>query len=170
MDKQSLKTINIQGKEYVMVHERIMYFRETFPEYRLLSTIKKMDDEMVLFEAEIINPEGAIVANGHAFERAGSTFINKTSHIENAETSAWGRALASFGIGIEEGMASAEEVTNAQAQQKDKPWLGEKQLNKIIERYNTGEKDIIDKALDMYKMKKTYKEQLEALLKPDMPF
>ena len=37
-------------------------------------------------------------------------FINKSSYVENCETSAWGRALANFGIGVDSSIASAEEV------------------------------------------------------------
>ncbi len=52
-----------------------------------------------------------------AEEEKGSTFINKTSYVENCETSAWGRALANFGIGLETSVASADEVKNAIANQ-----------------------------------------------------
>ena len=57
-----------------------------------------------------------------AYEKEGSTFINKTSYIENCETSAWGRALGNLGIGIDTSIASAEEVQNAVLNQgKKKP-------------------------------------------------
>ena len=52
-----------------------------------------------------------------AEEEKGSTFINKTSYLENCETSAWGRALGNFGIGIDTSVASANEVGNAIANQ-----------------------------------------------------
>ena len=65
-----------------------------------------------------MDENGDVLATGHAFEREGSTFINKTSHIENCETSAWGRCLGNFGIGIEAAVASYEEVANAVIQQK----------------------------------------------------
>ena len=46
------------------------------------------------------------------------SFINKTSYVENCETSAWGRALANFGIGLGTSVASADEVANAIENQK----------------------------------------------------
>ena len=55
-----------------------------------------------------------------AEEEKGSTFINKTSYVENCETSAWGRALANFGIGLDTSVASADEVQNAIANQEPK--------------------------------------------------
>ena len=58
-----------------------------------------------------------MIANGLAEENRGSSYINKTSYVENCETSAWGRALANFGIGLDTSVASAEEVQNAIANQ-----------------------------------------------------
>jgi predicted Fe-Mo cluster-binding NifX family protein len=54
-----------------------------------------------------------------AYEKEGSTFINKTSYLENCETSACGRALGMAGFGIDVSIASFEEVSNAIAQQED---------------------------------------------------
>ena len=51
-------------------------------------------------------------------EKEGSTYINKTSHIENCETSAVGRALAMLGFEIKKSVASKEEVENAKIQQE----------------------------------------------------
>ena len=59
------------------------------------------------------NDEGVEVASGYAHEKQNSSFINKTSFIENCETSAWGRCLGNFGIGVDESVASADEVANA---------------------------------------------------------
>lgn len=111
--RESLRTIDIQGKPYVMVHDRISHFREQHPDHALISEIIANGDNHVIFKASIVDKDGKVLATGHAMEKAGSTFINKTSHVENAETSAWGRALANFGIGIDESIASADEVANA---------------------------------------------------------
>ena len=59
-----------------------------------------------------------ILGTGTAYEKENSTFINKTSYIENCETSAIGRALAMCGIGIDTSIASKEEVENAIENQK----------------------------------------------------
>ena len=93
-----MKTVNIKGKNYVEVNERLKYFREHFKGYSLLSEIVELTDERIVIKARILSPDLIEVANGLAYELAGSSFINKTSYIENCETSAWGRALANFGI------------------------------------------------------------------------
>lgn len=128
-----MKTVDIKGKDYVEVNERIKYFRANFKGYSLLTTVvynykaelikiegeeklRKKPAEICL-KASVINSEGVVVATGLAMEKEDSTFINKTSYIENCETSAWGRALANFGIGIDKTVASADEVKNAIANQ-----------------------------------------------------
>ena len=116
-----LKTINIKGKEYVEVNERLIYFRKNFPNFSLTSEVLEKTEKSILILATISNDEGKVIATGMAEEEKGSTFINKTSYVENCETSAWGRALANFGIGLETSVASADEVQNAIAQQEEKP-------------------------------------------------
>ena len=116
-----LKTINIKGKEYVEVNERLIYFRKNYPQYTLVSEVVEKTEKSILIKASIYDAEGRRLATGLAEEEKGSTFINKTSYVENCETSAWGRALANFGIGLETSVASADEVQNAIAQQEVKP-------------------------------------------------
>ena len=108
-----LKTVNIKGKEYVEVNTRIKYFRQNFKEWSLTSEIIELTSETVLIKAVIRNPEGRIIASGYAHEEKASSYINKTSFIENCETSAWGRALGNLGIGIDSSVASYEEVKTA---------------------------------------------------------
>ncbi len=120
MTQTKLKTVNIKGKEYVEVNERLKYFREKFPEYSLTSEIVKIEDGLCVIKATIRDENGVAKATGIAYERETSSFINKTSFIENCETSAWGRALGNFGIGIDSSIASAEEVENAQLIQDEK--------------------------------------------------
>jgi hypothetical protein len=107
-----LKTINIKGKEYVEVTERIRVFRETFPLGSIMTEILTNENGVCVFKATII-VDNQILAVGHAYEKEGSTFINKTSYIENCETSAVGRALGMLGIGIDTSIATAEEVNIA---------------------------------------------------------
>jgi hypothetical protein len=108
-----MKTINIKGKEYIEVNERLKYFREHYPEYSLITEILSMENGVVVMKASIVSPENRVIATGTAYEKEDSSFINKTSYIENCETSAWGRALANFGIGLDTSVASADEVQNA---------------------------------------------------------
>ena len=120
MDK--LKTVNIKGKQYVEVNERLIYFRKKYPNYSRISHVLEKTDKSICIQVWIENDKGVTIATGIAEEEKGSTFINKTSYVENCETSAWGRALANFGIGLESAVASADEVSNAIAnQQKPKP-------------------------------------------------
>lgn len=113
-----LKTVDIKGKPYVEVNERLKYFRENYSDYSLETELISNDNGICLMKAIIKNPDGVIKATGFAYEKENSTFINKTSYIENCETSAWGRALGNFGIGIDTSIASAEEVQNAINNQK----------------------------------------------------
>ena len=115
-----METIKIQGKDYVTVNERIIYFREHFPGWSLISELVSVEDGIVIMKASVIDDKGIARATGFAYEKEGSSFINKTSYVENCETSAWGRALASLGIGIVGSVASAEEVGNAVKNQDEK--------------------------------------------------
>lgn len=117
-----LKTVNIKGKEYVEVNERLKAFR-TMPEYKgyaLTSDVIELENGVITIKAIIKDANDRIVATGLAQEKESSSFINKTSFVENCETSAWGRALGNLGIGIDTSVASAEEVQNAIENQNSK--------------------------------------------------
>lgn len=110
--------VNIRGRDYETVASRVQRFRETHPDHTILTDIVFRDDDVVVMKASILDPQGRIIANGHAEEKRASSQINRTSALENAETSAIGRALAAFGIGGTE-FASANEVQNAIRQQEE---------------------------------------------------
>jgi len=106
------KTTNIKGKDYVEVTERVKYFRLS-PDYKdwsIDTEIISMDGGEVVMKTTIKNAEGIIKSTGLAHEVQEASYINKTSYIENCETSAVGRALAMLAIGIDTSMASANEV------------------------------------------------------------
>lgn len=130
-----LKTTDIKGKNYVEVNERIKAFWQLFPDGRIETTIIKLEDGMCVIGAEVFenkemeNPR----ATGIAYEKEGSTFINKTSYIENCETSAVGRALGNAGIGIDTSVASAEEVQNAILQQEKDKKISKIQVDSLYE-------------------------------------
>lgn len=109
--------VNIHGKEYKTVAKRVQEFRASYPSWSIMTDVVKIDDEQVLIKAQIINPESKILATGHGHELRAASQINRTSYVENAETSAIGRALACLGLGGTE-FASADEVANAIHQQK----------------------------------------------------
>ncbi len=116
-----LKSIKIKGKDYVEVHERLKYFRATYPQYSLTTEVIEKTESSILVMAIIKDDNDRVLATGLAEESKNSTFINKTSYVENAETSAWGRALGNLGIGLDTSVASADEVVNAIANQKSSP-------------------------------------------------
>lgn len=113
----TLKTTNIQGTPYVEVNERLKHFRSTYIGYSLISEVVDINDTSITIKATIFDDKQNPIASGIAQEVKGSSFINKTSHVENCETSAWGRALANFGIGIDAAVASYNEVANAKLNQ-----------------------------------------------------
>jgi len=109
------KTTNIRGKQYVEVNQRLLYFR-TCPDYTgfsLETEIVNLSDESVTMKAIVKDPQGRIIATGYAQEDRSASPINKTSYVENCETSAWGRCMANLGLGLDTAIASAEEVQNA---------------------------------------------------------
>ena len=116
---EKLKTISIQGKPYVEVSERINYFRSSseFKGWGMETMIESQNDKNITMRCVIKNQEGSIISSGIAQEVAGSSFINKGSHVENCETSAVGRALGNLGIGTETSVASYDEVSNAKLNQ-----------------------------------------------------
>ena len=113
---QTIKTTPIHGKNYAEVNQRIKAFRMVYPEGYIVTELMRDEDDICIFHARCGN--GAVtLGTGTAFEVKGSSNINKTSYIENAETSAVGRALGMAGFGIDTSVASAEEVQNAIEQQ-----------------------------------------------------
>lgn len=119
----SIRTTDIKGKAYAEVNERIKAFRMLYPNGTISTEIISMTQNskgkgVVLFKATAMNENGETLGTGHAYEVEGSTFINNTSYIENAETSAVGRCLGMLGIGVDTSVASYEEVANAVKQQE----------------------------------------------------
>ena len=124
-----MKTVNIKGKEYVTVNERLLHFRNLaeYKGWRILEDLIGIDEKEGIFKATILDPEGNEISSAHAQEYRDSSYINKTSFLENGFTSALGRALGYLGIGIDVAIASAQEVGNAVANQNtdNKNWLTE---------------------------------------------
>lgn len=117
---KTIKTTPIKGKEYAEVNQRIKAFRMLYPNGAIVTELISDENGVCKFKANIIDEEGKVLATGHAYEKEQSSFINKTSYIENCETSAVGRALGMLGIGIDTSVASYEEVANAIEQQNVK--------------------------------------------------
>lgn len=111
----NLPTIDIKGKEYVLVKDRILAFHELYKNGSIITEKTELDTR-VEFKATITPDvdKPTRIFTGHSQATWGDGYINKTSALENAETSAVGRALAFLGIGIIESIASADEVVKAQ--------------------------------------------------------
>ena len=106
-------------RDYVPVNERLMLFWKDHPDGRVETELIRADAGVVIVKASLFVPsdDGKPLATGHAHEKEDSSFINKTSALENCETSAVGRALAIAGYEIKKSIASREEVENALAKQ-----------------------------------------------------
>ena len=113
---ETIRTTDIKGKEYAEVNQRIKAFRMIYPMGTIQTSLISNDNGVCIFKAIVAN-EDIVLGTGTAYEKENSSFINKTSYIENCETSAVGRALGMAGFGIDTSVASFEEVANAIQQQ-----------------------------------------------------
>jgi hypothetical protein len=162
-----MKTINIHGKQYVEVNERIKYFRENYKGWSLTSEFIELTEKRCVMKGIVSNEEGRVIATGTAYEMLGSSFINKTSFIENCETSAWGRALGNLGIGLDTSIASADEVLNAKKQQETKPKiekLTDAKLSAMIVAIGEGKIDTVKERLPKYKLTKKQQKTIDDLI------
>lgn len=110
---EQLDAVDIKGKSYMEVNQRIKAFRMLYPNGTIQTQMLSNENGVCIFRANIIDDKGTLLGTGTAYEKEDSSFINKTSYIENCETSAVGRALGMCGFGIDVSVASAEEVQNA---------------------------------------------------------
>lgn len=135
---EECKTSPIKDRPYIEVNERIKAFRKLFPEGFITSEMISNENGVCVFKAQVGIGE-TVLGVGHAYEKEGSTFINKTSYIENCETSAVGRALGMAGFGIETSVASYEEVQNAinnqDQQDKQEKKATPKQVELLAKKY-----------------------------------
>lgn len=121
MEDKSLKNkaVNIKGKEYVLVQDRVLYFNEHYPKGSIYTDATySLELKAWVVKADVW-PDGQGMGSrkftGHSQAIVGEGTVNKTAALENAETSAVGRALAFMGIGVIESIASADEIHKATA-------------------------------------------------------
>ena len=109
-----MKTITIKGKPYVPVAERLNFFltEDEYKGWHITTHIHEVTPDWVVMVAKVFDKEGELAATGTATERREGN-INKTSYVENCETSSVGRALGFLGIGSQHDIASADEVALA---------------------------------------------------------
>lgn len=113
-------TLDFSGKTYKPVNHRIKELYEKHPDARLIS--KRMPDTVVDGKGAVnfvckLYIGDTLVSSGHSEETRFSSLVNSTSAVENAETSAAGRALALYGFGGDE-LASADELSTALTSQQ----------------------------------------------------
>ena len=113
------------AKEYSEVNQRVSAFRQVYPTGFITTTIISHENGVIHMRAEVgfyavysdtFVP--VVLATGDAYEKEDSSQVNRTSYIENCQTSAWGRALGAAGFGIDTSICSAEELKNALHQQE----------------------------------------------------
>ena len=162
---ETIVTTDIKGKDYAEVNQRIKAFRMLYPQGSLPTEMLSNENGVCIFKASVFTDDGKLLATGTAYEKENSTFINKTSYIENCETSAIGRALGIAGFGIDTSIASAEEVQNAIANQNKTNHRQELisycnskglDMNEIAKKYNLNAKssqDDFKKVLDLLETK-----------------
>lgn len=130
-DKQLVdKAIDIKGKKYVLVSDRVLYFNETYPNGSIVTQRIMTEEPWVeIFKATITpdcsKPERYFT--GYSQAKRWDWFINKTSALENAETSSIWRWLAMMWIGVIDSIASLDEINKAEntAKAQSKPFKKE---------------------------------------------
>ena len=133
---EMIKKIDFKGKGYALVASRVSAFRAICPRGRITTDILSMENGTVTMKATIFDDDDRELSNGYAQEKEGASYINKTSYIENCETSAIGRALGNLGIVSDENISSAEELANAVLNQNEDKKPKRQQKNKTEEQLN----------------------------------
>jgi len=115
---EGLTGIDVKGKNYIMVPERVKAFRKLYPGGFIKTDIVSLADGVVVMQTKVgyydDNGNEVVLGTGLAYEKEANGYINKTSFIENCETSCVGRALGFLALGIDGGgICSAEELANA---------------------------------------------------------
>lgn len=115
MENLKDKAIDIKGKDYILVKDRVLYFNEEYKDGSITTELLSSPDSEKIVIKATVKPDvkSDRVFTGHSQALVGDGYINKTAALENAETSAVGRALGLMGIGVIESIASADEMVKA---------------------------------------------------------
>lgn len=92
--------IKLQGnRQYLPVSARLVWFRETHPDWGIetKAIVLDLEKQTAVFEASIYNAESRLMAKGTKMEDA----VGFSDYVEKAETGAIGRALAMCGFGTQ---------------------------------------------------------------------
>ena len=126
--------------DYETVEDRLVKFWEDHKQGRILTSIHYYDDNRILVRAEIYfnREDDRPVATGYAEEIRGASPVNKTSHAENAETSAIGRGLANCGYATKGSRPSREEMEKVQRGETTSPSQNYQQVKKAFNAQEVG--------------------------------
>ena len=165
MKQHKFKTTNIKGKQYVEVNERIKFFRQEtqYKNWGIVTDFPVLDSEQAMCRCSIVAPQRVLWSLKVTLTRRSASNINKTSYVENCETSAIGRALGILGIGIDTSVASANEVEDAIAKQQalvDNP-----QVQKLSKKLDAPVENIMDKAVGYIKTQTDKRKAYDAVIK-----
>jgi hypothetical protein len=122
------KAVDIKGKKYVLVSDRVIYFNETYKDGAITTDLVSATDSQHIIIKATVYPDGINGMRkftGYSQAKIGDGYINKTAALENAETSAVGRALAMMGIGVIDSIASVDEMNKAKKTYPKPPSLEE---------------------------------------------
>lgn len=140
---ETLKFSDIKGKNYAEVPQRVKAFRMLYPQGFIITEMVSNENGVCVFKASAgyygENGGAYTLGTGTAYEKEGSSYINKTSYIENCETSAVGRALGFLNIGSDTSIASYEEMQNAINQQEAHEKVETVPASEPIPAWNAGE-------------------------------
>ena len=112
-----LESMSIQGKDYVLVKTRLQYLRKHYENADIKTEILHFDGDSIMCKVTLYI-DGKSVSEGIAHEEKGKNSINATSFVEICQTSALGRCLGIYGIGITTSVATWDEVNSAIKQQE----------------------------------------------------
>ena len=164
-DKQAGKKVT---KNYAEVSQRVTAFRKVLPEGFIISEIVSHQEGMIVMRATCgyyeADGKKVVLAIGTAFEFRDGSSINKTSYVENCETSAVGRCLGLAGFGGAESVASKDEIEGALQRQEDdhEKWVKEQEIRvtaqknifALISKINEVDRGFWPDICNMYDIKK----------------
>jgi hypothetical protein len=137
-------------EDYQTVDERLHEFWARHPEGRVLTSLESMEGDRWVVKARVYTgaDDSTPRATGFAEEKIGSSPVNKTSALENAETSAIGRALANMGYSPKGKRPSREEMAKVAAadEPEEEKWDPKSMVSAMIEQYGDAAKDACKRA------------------------
>ena len=120
-DWSNMKPTDIHGKDYYMVHERVLEFHRRYPDGVIQTEVVEMSNDRFITTSKVFpypKEFPNMFCQGTSWETIGSNSGFKGSELECCETSSVGRALGFLCIGIKHSISSADEVKNAKANNK----------------------------------------------------